>query len=113
MLFRLHVGLCAGEYRPAMVQRAYDDGSADLVVFSSKADEVDTGDNSFDRPRVKVFADLCENGQACAIENTDRVPAVVTKRKERPAPKPVVELPPAPEALDDDEVDPDADDLND
>ncbi len=107
MLYCLHAGRCAGEYRPAKVQRAYDDGTADLVVFSRKADEIDTTDNSFDVARVRVFADLCERGQACAIENTDKIKPVVTRKAEPPKPAPPPEpVEEAPLAIDDDALTP-------
>jgi len=88
-----------------VVQRAYDDGTADLCVFSRKSDMIDTTDNSFDVARAPVFADLCENGQACAVENTDKVKPVVTRKPEPPKPAaPVAPVEEAPLALVDDEL---------
>jgi len=105
VLYRLHAGPRAGEYRPAVVQRAYDDGTADLCVFSRKSDMIDTTDNSFDVSRAKVFTDLCELGEACAVENTERLPPVVTRKPEPPKPAaPVVPVEEAPLAFVDDEV---------
>ena len=105
VLYCLHVGRCAGEYRPAKVQRAYDDGTADLVVFSRKADEIDTTDNSFDVSRCKVFEGPCGKGDACAIENTDWLKPVVTRKPEPPKPAaPVVPVEEAPLAFVDEEL---------
>ena len=105
VLYCLHAGRCAGEYRPAKVQRAYDDGTADLVVFSRKSDEIDTTDNSFDVSRCKVFEKLCGKGDACAIENTDELKPIVTRKPEPPKPAaPVVPVEEAPLAFVDEEL---------
>ncbi len=89
------------------MQRAYDDGTVDLVVFSRKADMIDTTDNSFDVSRVKVYEGLCEPGQACAVQNADRIPPVVTRKAEPPKPAPPPEpVEEAPLAIDDDALTP-------
>ena len=94
VLYRLAAGRCAGEYRPALVVRAYDDGSADLTVFSRKKDGIDTSEPQLDLSHIAVFDRACEPGQACDRDVTRELAPVPRKKVKEPPPPPP---PPPPE----------------